>query len=112
MTKPILTEECVRCGNEFVIETITWAYNQQSGEKACGRDPNIPSNFSSWYGPSKEYWMLFDVQEYEEPISGGLCDTCEDARQLALDRNAELCSPCVPEWFDEANAGERWDDEY
>jgi hypothetical protein len=30
----------------------------------------------------------------------------------AIDRDRELQSDVAPDWFDEANAGERWDDDY
>jgi len=107
----MITEECVRCYKTFKPSTTTWAMNTVTDEIAVGRDPNIPSDLSPWYGQSKEYWLIKDVEEYEESLSNGLCDTCEDARQLALVQSAELCSVCVPVWFDEAYAGERWDDE-
>lgn len=39
------------------------------------------------------------------------CEHHFDLRMGSVERNLELMSPCRPAWFDEANAGEHWDED-
>lgn len=39
------------------------------------------------------------------------CEPCWERREAAAQRNLELLSPARPSWFDEANAGERWEED-
>jgi hypothetical protein len=39
------------------------------------------------------------------------CEHHFDQRMTSVDRNLELMSPARPAWFDEGNAGERWDED-
>jgi hypothetical protein len=56
--------------------------------------------------------------EYRMPLSGTgrafpRCDFHWDKRLDAQERNTAAYpdSPCAPSWHDEANAGERWDED-
>ena len=57
--------------------------------------------------------------EYRMPLSGTGVPfiRCDHHWELRLDEQEKINqehpdSPCAPAWFDEALAGERWDDEY
>jgi hypothetical protein len=40
------------------------------------------------------------------------CEAHFEERMAEVERNLEYQSPARPAWFDEANIGERWEDDY
>jgi hypothetical protein len=48
----------------------------------------------------------------DNPRSFPRCEAHFDKRLEQSPRNLEYQSPARPAWFDEANIGERWEDDY
>jgi hypothetical protein len=82
--------ECERCGAAIEV-TLEWR-----------RSMDAPYNGGSW--------VRDEVDDCH--LEERLCESCTERRLSALEDARELCSHVPADWFDPANAGEHWDDDY
>lgn len=85
----ITTTECISCGDDIEV-TLRWM--------KCMND-----------GCEGKYWIKDDVDHL--PRNDYFCTHCLEERIHNLARARELEADCPPEWFDESDIGERWNEE-
>lgn len=108
---------CEKCGEQYDQQCEVFAYRGREMANGCGgRDAD---GVLMWYGRDGERWPVGTYEERETPVFGvewpwnrPYCPKCVAAMEQVRERAQEYTAPCPPAWFDEANAGERWDDDY